>query len=186
MIKKKNNDKELAVKAQAGSRRAYNELFNRYEKPLLYFVKKMIKDEMAAEDIVMISMQNAFSNLEKYQPRYAFSTWIYTITNNNCIDFLRSKIHKTSSKENSIQAQEEVYVQLMHKSLNPEDLAILKDDLDVAKEFIEAIPERYKEIFKMRVYDQFSYKEIAETMQMPLGTVKGSINRAREFMGNMR
>lgn len=186
MNKKKNNDRELALAAQNGSRQAYNDLFKRYEKPLLYFVKKMIKDEMAAEDIVMISMQNAFSNLEKYQPRYAFSTWIYTITNNNCIDFLRSKIHKTSSRENSIQAQEEVYVQLMHKSLNPEDLAILKDDLDIAKEFIEAIPERYKEIFKMRVYDQFSYKEIAENMQMPLGTVKGSINRAREFMGSMR
>lgn len=181
------NDYNLVTRAKGGEQRAYEELMHRYKDSIYFMALKMVNNKDDANDLTVETFGKAFENLEKYKPDFAFSTWLYRIATNNCIDFIRKKKIKLVSID-SIEGDEEGSshpMQIRSDTLNPEEMAIKKQKTEQLKKIIEQLPPRYKVLIKLRYFEELSYDEIAEQLDIPLGTVKAQLFRARDLLSNI-
>ncbi len=172
------SDEELILRFQSGDENAYIELVNRYKDRLKNFAFYFMKDDEQAEDIVQDTFIKLYEKKDYYRPIGKFSTWIYTITRNLANTELRKKKRKN-------------LVYLSHFKKEKGDYELPADeqgfDKDYENEFlikkiheaIEKLPENYKSVIVLRDIQELSYDEITEIVQVPLGTVKSRINRAR-------
>lgn len=182
------NDYNLVARAKTGEDYAYEELMHRYKDSIYFMALKMVNNKDDANDLMMETFGKAFENLEKYKPDYAFSTWLYRIATNNCIDFIRKK----KVKQVSIDTAEDDEgggsnhpMQIKSDTLNPEEMSIKKQKIERLKAIIEQLPQRYIILIKLRYFEEFSYDEISEQLDIPLGTVKAQLFRARELLSNI-
>lgn len=166
-----------------GDEQAYAEILARYREPIYYMLLKMIKSEIDAEDLTIEAFGKAFKKLNQYEPTYAFSTWLYKIATNNCIDFIRKKKMKTFSidaqeegEENSRKFEPVAY------TLTPEEKAIKDQKIKVMHQVVEQLKPRYRSLIELRFFKEYSYQEIAEELNLPLGTVKAQLFRAKELL----
>ncbi len=168
--------------AKKGDSAAFRKLMDKYQKPLYYHVLKMVKQHEQVEDLVQEAFVKAFENLESYNKNYAFSTWLYRITTNHTIDYLRKRKLKTVSMDEPIKTREgEMSMQIAGKSES--DRKIIKAQRSkIIKQAIQDLPEKYRVVIKMRHLEELSYQEIADSLDLPLGTVKAHIFRAREML----
>lgn len=162
---------------------AYKKLQNKYYNIVLSLIRKMIQNEDDVEDLAQEAFIKAFSNLDKYNDTFNFSSWLFRIASNHCIDFLRKKRFQTISISQPVNNDDdEQYIEIKDDSYQPE-VAVLNDE---KKEFlykaIEELPENYRQIIKMRHEDDMDYKEISKELDMPLGTVKAHLFRARKTL----
>jgi len=175
-------DDQLIVDAKKGDQRAYKKIMQKYEKPLFFHVYKMIKDQNQVEDIVQEAFMKAFKNLESYDTSYAFSTWLYRITTNHTIDFLRKKKLKTTSIHNPIKTKEgEMEIEISGERQTDRDI-IRKERKQIINNAIQNLPDKYRVVIEMRHLQELSYQEISKELDLPLGTVKAHIFRAREML----
>ncbi|HEX7367013.1 MAG TPA: sigma-70 family RNA polymerase sigma factor [Pelobium sp.] len=180
------NDFSLVEKAKEGNQKAYAELMQRYKDSIFFMVLKMVNNKDDAMDITVTTFAKAFENLEKYRPDYAFSTWLFRIATNGSIDFIRKKkISTTSIDGMSYDGGEDKVFEIKSDSLNPEEHSIKKQQTEQLKEVIEKLPTRYKTLIILRYFDELSYEEIAEQMDLPLGTVKAQLFRGRDLLSNV-
>ena len=120
------------------------------------------------------------------KPDFAFSTWLFRIATNNCIDFLRKKRLSVVSIDSMVDDEgDERPLQIRSETLNPEENSIKKQQNEQLKILIDKLPQRYKTLIILRYYDELSYEEIAQELDLPLGTVKAQLFRARDFLSNM-
>lgn len=175
-------DDEFVDRAKEGDSAAYKDLMNKYQKPLYYHVLKMVKNHEQVEDLVQEAFVKAFENLSSYNKNYAFSTWLYRITTNHTIDYLRKKKLKTVSMDEPIKTREgEMSMQISGKAET--DRKIIKEQRSkIIKKAIDDLPEKYRKVIEMRHLEELSYQEISEELDIPLGTVKAHIFRAREML----
>jgi len=175
-------DDEFVDRAKEGDSAAYKDLMNKYQKPLYYHVLKMVKNHEQVEDLVQEAFVKAFENLSSYNKNYAFSTWLYRITTNHTIDYLRKKKLKTVSMDEPIKTREgEMSMQISGKAET--DRKIIKEQRSkIIKKAIGDLPEKYRKVIEMRHLEELSYQEISEELDIPLGTVKAHIFRAREML----
>ncbi len=175
-------DDEFVDRAKEGDSAAYKDLMNKYQKPLYYHVLKMVKNHEQVEDLVQEAFVKAFENLSSYNKNYAFSTWLYRITTNHTIDYLRKKKLKTVSMDEPIKTREgEMSMQISGKAET--DRKIIKEQRSkIIKKAISDLPEKYRKVIEMRHLEELSYQEISEELDIPLGTVKAHIFRAREML----
>lgn len=175
---------ESAIKYN--NQEAYTTLYNRYEKAVKSFLKMMIKNEFDAEDVQIQAFSKAFKNLERYNPQYKFSTWVYRIATNCAIDFIRKKRVKVvdiqDKYEDRAKEESKYYAS---SNLNPEEQVIYSDLIARCMSAANHLSDRHKAIFEMRFLKNYSYKEIAEELQIPLGSVKGNLFRARQDLKNL-
>lgn len=176
-------DDRLVAKAVKGDQDAFRSLLNKYQKPLYYHVVKMVKDHEQVEDLIQEAFVKAFDNLKSYNTNYAFSTWLYRITTNHTIDYLRKKKLKTMSIDEPVKTGDGY----MSFQIEDEDAAtdrkiIRKQRQNIIHEAIAGLPEKYRAVIEMRHLEELSYDEIAEALDLPLGTVKAHIFRAREML----
>lgn len=165
---------------------AYTILYNRYEKAVKSFLRMMIKNESDAEDVQIQAFSKAFKNLERYNPQYKFSTWVYRIATNCAIDFIRKKRVKVvdiDDKYEDRSKEESKYY--ASSNLNPEEKVIYSDLIARCINAANQLSGKQKAIFEMRFLKNYSYKEIAEELQIPLGSVKGNLFRARQDLKNL-
>lgn len=175
-------DDKFIIDAKKGDQRAYKKIMEKYEKPLFFHVYKMIKDQNQVEDIVQEAFMKAFKNLDSYDTSYAFSTWLYRITTNHTIDYLRKKKLKTTSIHNPIRTKEgEMEIEISGESRTDRDI-IRKERKQIINHAIKNLPEKYRVVIEMRHLEELSYQEISEELDLPLGTVKAHIFRAREML----
>lgn len=180
------NDFHLVVKARAGSQKAYGDLMHRYKDSIYFMVLKMVNNREDAMDLTVETFAKAFEKLDKYQPEFAFSTWLFRVATNNCIDFLRKKKLNTQSIHGMIDEEgEEKPLQIKADTLNPEESSIRKQQTEELKLLIESLPPRYRNLITLRYFDELSYEEIAQHLDLPLGTVKAQLFRARYLLGNI-
>ncbi|MFC5282697.1 RNA polymerase sigma factor [Pedobacter alpinus] len=180
------NDFILVEKAKEGNQKAYAELMQRYKDSIFFMVLKMVNNKDDAMDITVTTFAKAFENLEKYRPDYAFSTWLFRIATNGSIDFIRKKkISTTSIDGMSFDGSEDKVFEIKSDSLNPEETSIKKQQTEQLKEIIDKLPPRYKTLIILRYFDELSYEEISEQLDLPLGTVKAQLFRGRDLLSNV-
>jgi RNA polymerase sigma-70 factor (ECF subfamily) len=178
------DDRDLAALAAQGRESAYRELLGRYERPVFSLVFRMVRDRNVAEDLAQEAFIRAFNAIDSYNPSYKFSNWIFKIANNHTIDFLRKRRLDTVSIHGSPHAgnaQEEARTSLVVEATNERPDAFVENK-ELGAQIEHAIgllrPE-YRTVVLLRHVEGYSYEEIAETTELPLGTVKTYLHRAR-------
>jgi RNA polymerase sigma-70 factor (ECF subfamily) len=147
---------------------------------------KMVHNKDDAEDLTIEAFGKAFKNLQTYEPNFAFSTWLFKIANNNAIDYLRRQPTKTISIDSQGRdADEDNPVQLQSDSLDPEEEMIHSQKAELMKTIVNQLKPRYNRLVQLRYFEEYSYEEIAETLNLPLGTVKAQLFRAKELLYNI-
>ena len=177
-------DFALVNQALSGDQKAYAELLGRYRDAIYFMLLKMVNNKTDAEDLTIEAFGKAFKNIQQYTPAYAFSTWLFKIATNNCIDFLRRKKKSGYQLEDSV--DEDGYEShLPSDMLDPEEKLILEQKVNLMRTVVQKLKPRYRELIQMRYFDEFSYEEIATELNLPIGTVKAQLFRARELLFNI-
>ncbi len=176
-------DLDLVELARKGDQRAFSELMARYKDTINYMILKMVHNRDDAEDLTIEAFGKAFMHLEKYTPDFAFSTWLFKIAVNNAIDHIRKKRLKTLSLDDE---QDEdtrrAFVNIRTSLPNPEERVIKDQRAGILRTILDDLNPKYKTLIELRYFDELSYEEIADKMQMPLGTVKAQLFRARNLL----
>lgn len=167
-----------------GDQKAYAELMQRYKDSIYFMLLKMVNNRDDAEDLTIEAFGKAFKNIHQYTPDYAFSTWLFKIATNNCIDFIRKKKKKTFSIDQGYENQDgnDITMDLESDVLDPEEVMMKKQKVEMMRDVVDKLKPRYKRLVELRYYKEFSYEEIAVELDLPLGTVKAQLFRAREFL----
>jgi RNA polymerase sigma factor (sigma-70 family) len=174
---------QLALKQ--GDQKAYAELMGRYKDTIFFMLLKMVKDKDDADDLTIEAFGKAFRNLAQYTPDFAFSTWLFKIATNNCIDFIRRKKHVVSLDRTFENADgDEMSIDPKSDSLNPEEKVIKKQKIQLMQSVVEKLQPRYRILVELRYFQEKSYEEIAVELDLPIGTVKAQLFRARELLYN--
>jgi RNA polymerase sigma factor (sigma-70 family) len=182
---KASKDYELVIQAvKEGDQKAYAELMARYKDNIYYMLLKMVNNRDDADDLTIEAFGKAFKNIKQYTPDYAFSTWLFKIATNNCIDFIRKKKKQTLSIDKGIETDEggELTFDIKSDRPDPEEHLIKKQKVLMMRDVVEKLKPRYKQLVELRYFRELSYEEIAEELKLPLGTVKAQLFRAREFL----
>lgn len=176
-------DRVLVEQALSGDESAYQALMNKYKNALYHHVRRMTRDRDEVDDLVQESFIKAFAALESYSSQFAFSTWLYKIATNHTIDYLRKKKLQTYSIDKPIQTREgEMEYELPDTTYRPDRHIVEDQRRDLIQMAIDALPEKYNRVIVMRHQQEKSYEEIARELDLPLGTVKAHIFRARELL----
>jgi RNA polymerase sigma-70 factor (ECF subfamily) len=181
---KKLTDQEIVVLARQGREAAYRELIGRYQRPVFSLIYRLVRDREKSEDLAQETFIKVLNALDRYDPSYKFSSWIFKIAHNTSLDHLRKKEVQTLSLEGSPHAessadQEASVIQALSTEETPEDYAASRElgaTLEVA---IGKLRPEYRTAIILCHVEGRPYEEIAETMGVPLGTVKTYIHRAR-------
>ncbi|MCB0278380.1 MAG: sigma-70 family RNA polymerase sigma factor [Calditrichaeota bacterium] len=176
-------DYDIIKRALNNDQAAYRELLTKYQHRVLILVKKIIYDAQEADDLTQEAFIKAFNNLQSFNFEFAFSTWLFKIATNNCIDYLRKKRLKTFSMNKSIQQKDgETQQEYADSTPTIEREMIQTETSKQIMDAIEKLPPKYRQAIIMRHNEEKSYEEIAEILDLPLGTVKARIFRARELL----
>ncbi len=165
------------------SEKAYAELMDRYRDSIYFMLLKMVNSKDDADDLTIEAFGKAFRKLHQYTPNYAFSTWLFKIASNNCIDFIRKKKKNTFSLNRSMDDSDgEMEIDVKADVLNPEETFIKDQKIQLMQDVVKKLKPRYRTLVELRYFKELSYEEIAEQLDLPLGTVKAQLFRAREFL----
>ncbi|MCD4772661.1 MAG: sigma-70 family RNA polymerase sigma factor [Bacteroidales bacterium] len=189
LTKKGLRDYKLVISArETGDQKAYANLMEYYRNPLYFMLLKMTNNASDADDLTIEAFGKAFKKIHQYTPDYAFSTWLFKIASNNCIDFIRKKKKHTFSLNSDFEDNEDSYNlvnKIPSKALDPEEKIIKKQKIKMMHEVVERLKPHYRTLIELRYFKEYSYEEIATKLDLPLGTVKAQLFRAREFLYNI-
>jgi RNA polymerase sigma-70 factor (ECF subfamily) len=178
------SDQDIVALARAGEETAYRELIRRYERPLFSLLYRMVRDRELAEDLAQETFVKALNAIESYRPEYKFSSWIFKIANNAAIDHLRRRELDTLSLEGSPHAEtpeavEATALQIGDRQESPLDEVEARELGGQIEQAIARLRPEYRSCILLRHVEGRAYEEIAEILNLPLGTVKTYIHRAR-------
>jgi RNA polymerase sigma factor (sigma-70 family) len=173
----------LVHNALEGDEHAFTKLLSRYKDAIYFMLLKMVNNRSDAEDLTLEAFGKAFKNLHQYSPNYAFSTWLFKIASNNCIDFLRRRKGIYMSIENNdINVENSETMRLRSKDMDPEQRLIRQQKAILLRHIVRQLKPRYRTLVEFRYFREYSYEEIARELNLPLGTVKAQLFRAREIL----
>lgn len=179
----KREDAQLVERCLRGDEKAFEGLLNKYKASVYSICYRMVRNHSDAEDLSQEVFIRTFSVLDRYDPSYPFSSWLFRITSNLCIDFLRKAKGGTISLDKPVESSDgEMPRQLPSKDALPDREVESKEMMAVLEEAISTLPEHYKIIVLLRHQEQLSYAEISDNLGIPLGTVKARIHRARSYI----
>ena len=182
--KKAKHDITLVKRAQKnGDSKAFNELMSRHRDPVFFMLLERVNDEELAKELTIEAFGKAFNKIHLYTPKFAFSTWLYTIARNNMIDYLRKKKVSTISIDNINDSNSDTKIfQIPSENLNPEKQLEKKQRIKILRSIVENLKPTYRTLVKLRYFKEYTYDEISVEMDIPLGTVKAKLFRAREHL----
>jgi len=176
----------LVEAALTGEEKAFAKLMSRYKDAIYFMLLKMVNNKNDAEDLTIEAFGKAFKNLHQYSPNYAFSTWLFKIATNNCIDFLRKRRGVYVSIENNQEnGDNDSPIKLRSTEPDPEEKLIRIQKAILMRKIVHRLKPRYRILVELRYFREFSYEEIAKELNLPLGTVKAQLFRAREMLFKM-
>ena len=179
----KDSVREVIQRALSGDQAAFTELLNRHRRLAYQLALGIVKDPTEADDLVQESFIKAFRCLSRYNPEYAFTTWLCKIVSNHCLDHIRRRKIRAFSLDEPIAGQNGcIKREIPDWSLNPEWQYVRKQRMISIDEAINSLPPRYRRVILLRHKEDHTYEEISEILGIPLGTVKAQIFRARELL----
>ena len=188
-------DQEIVVLAVEGREAAYRELIRRYERPVFSLILRMVRDRQLAEDLSQETFIKALNAIATYRPEFKFSSWIFKIANNASIDQLRRREVNTLSLDGSPTAEtpdavEATALQVGSKGESPLDELEAREIGKAIEVAIGKLRPEYRSCILLRHVEGLAYEEIAESLNLPLGTVKTYIHRARnelrDYLGHLK
>jgi RNA polymerase sigma factor (sigma-70 family) len=188
LTEKAQRDYQLIQQAvNNGDQKAYAELLNNYRDTLYFMLLKMTNNPVDADDLTIEAFGKAFKNLHQYSPDYAFSTWLFKIAANNCIDFMRKNQRIQYAIPSGMEdGNADNYPQNIPSTApGPDEKVIAKQKVEVMREVVDKLKPHYRILIEMRYFKEYSYEEIATDLNLPVGTVKAQLFRAREFLFNV-
>lgn len=181
-------DIELVERAKGGDEKAYAKLLSRYRDSIYFMLLKMVGNKVDAEDLTIEAFGKAFRNIGLYSTSYAFSTWLFKIASNNGIDFLRRKKAKVVSidqDENDKDENGSRQITICDDQPDPSESMIRSQTVETVRAVVDKLKPRYKRLVELRYFKELTYEEIAEQLDMPIGTVKAQLFRSRELLYNI-
>lgn len=176
-------DRALVERALSGDESAYSELVAKYTNALNRHISRMVRGMNEVDDLVQECFIKAFAALPSYSFDYAFSTWLYKIATNHSIDFLRKRKLPTMSIDQPIKARDgEIDFELPDVTYRPDQHIVDDQRKQILQDAIDSLPEKYNMVIVMRHQQEKSYEEISRELDLPLGTVKAHIFRARAML----
>lgn len=177
-------DRSLVAAAQKGDQAAFETLLKKYRKSVYYMLLKMVKNADDAEDLTQEAFAKAFNSINKFDSKYAFSTWLFRIATNNCIDYIRKKRVQTVSIDQPMEGDDgsNMSFDVRDEELDPNASMLKKQRAEYLTMAIDRLPEKYRILVELRYFKEFSYDEVAKELDIPLGTVKAQLFRARELL----
>ena len=176
-------DTALIERATLGDEKAYRLIVEKYTRALRFHITRMVRDKEIIDDLIQEIFLKAFSNLGSYNTSFAFSTWLYRIATNHTIDHLRKKKLRTLSIDEPIQSKDGVmHIEIADNSTRADELILNQQRDKIILNALETLPSKYRMVIEMRHMEEKSYQEISEELDLPLGTVKAHIFRARELL----
>ena len=166
---------EMALQRHQG---AFALLLEKYRGSLMSHILKYVSVVEDAEDICQRSFEKAFMNIDRYNAQYAFSTWLYNIAQNEAIDHLR----RSRTSINSVPISEEREALDVLAGTTPEEEFIIDQAVGSLLSGIQGLREGYRQVAELRFIKDYAYEDIARELNLPLGTVKTRINRARKIL----
>ena len=170
-----------------GSHKAYAALMASYREPLYLLLLRMTHNTTTASDLTMETFSKAFLQLHRYSPTGTFSSWLFSIGVNTYIDYLRKRKLETVSLNSITRTSENDFIeyQIPSGQPNPEEMMIRMQRDAALKEIVNQLKEPYRQIIELRYYEDLSYEEIAQRMNIPVGTVKVRLNRAKALLSSI-
>jgi RNA polymerase sigma factor (sigma-70 family) len=180
-------DLVLVEQAKRGDQSAFASLMDRYRESIYFMMLKMVKNSDDAEDLTIEAFGKAFNRIDQYSPSFAFSTWLFKIASNNGIDFIRKKRLQVLSMDSGIQTSDGGTMRIDAKAAvnNPEESMMHDQKVLHMRLLVSKLKPRYRQLVEKRYFEELSYEEIAVELNLPLGTVKAQLFRARDFLANM-
>ena len=175
-------DSLLVHKAVSGDQKAYSELMTLYWNSIEKTLSLKLLSREDVEDLTIATFSKAFDKLASYDDSFAFSTWIQAIANNTLIDFFRKKDQKTISIDQQKEDQDSIKIDVVDSSLDPESSLIRKQKNKHITGMVHRLKPHYRELIILRYLDEMSYAEISKKLNMPLGSVKAKLFRARDLL----
>ncbi|MCD1260394.1 RNA polymerase sigma factor SigW [Paenibacillus athensensis] len=174
----------LAKLARNGDRGAFAELVELYKDKIYYLAYRMLGNKHEAEDAVQETFLRVYTNLHKYDENQKFSTWIFRIGTNLCIDKLRRRKHNAYSLDAEMPEGDgaDYYSALPGHEDTPEKQVLVSETQEQIREAIDTLPDKYKSIVVLRYLHDLSLQEIGNVLKMPVTTVKTRVHRGREFL----
>jgi len=185
LSEKAQQDYRLVLKARKGDQQAYADLMGRYRDSIYFMLLKMVNNASDAEDLMIEAFGKAFKNIDQYTPSFAFSTWLFKIATNNCIDFIRKKRASLISIDQTNDDQEVQSITIQSDTPDPEEHMINEQKIKLLREVVSKLKPRYRILVELRYFKEYSYEEISDELNVPLGTVKAQLFRARELLFNI-
>ena len=170
-----------------GDPNAYRELMKLYRDPLYFMLYEKVNNQELAKDLTIEALGKAFQKLHLYTPEYAFSTWLFTVARNHCIDYLRKHKLKTISV-NQLMIDKDgkrTNFDLISKDLNPEEKIEKKQRIAILRQIVDQLKPKYRNLVKLRYFKEMTYDEISTFLKIPIGTVKAQLHRSREQLFNI-
>jgi len=168
-----------------GNQRAYAALLENYRDSLYTLMFRMVNNHYDAEDLTIEAFGKAFRNLPQYTTDYAFSTWLFKIASNNCVDFLRKKklnLFEIDKGTRTQDGNENVVFELNDKEPNPEERLFDKEKASEVRKLVSTLKPRYRRLVELRYFEEMSYEDIAKELDLPMGTVKAMLFRAKYML----
>ncbi len=176
-------DAALIKRALVGDQKAYKKLRVKYHEPIYNLIYRMIRNKDEVEDLTQEAFIKAFTSLSSFNDEFAFSTWLYKIATNNCIDYIRRKKLHTFSIDKPVESKESDFTyELPDSTYEPDQELIDRQRKKLLDDAINSLPAKYRQVIHLRHVEEKEYQEIAAILRLPLGTVKAHIFRAREML----
>jgi len=179
--------KLVRLAVENGDQKAYAELLQRYRESVYYTMMKMCNNKDDAEDLTIEAFGRAFKKLDQYSPDYAFSTWLFKIASNNAIDFIRRKKQKQSISIDNKMDDSDTYdhsANIRSATLDPEENFIRKQKIESVRVLVDNLKPKYREMIELFYFQEMSHEEISKKLNLPIGTIKAQLFRARELLFN--
>lgn len=182
-IESREEDAVLIKRALDDDQKAFKKLRQKYHDAIYNLIYRMIREKDEVADLTQEAFIKAFTSLSSFNDEYAFSTWLYKIASNNCIDYIRRKKLKTFSIDKPIESKESDFsFELPDSTYEPDQDMISRQRKKLLEDAINSLPAKYRQVIRLRHVEEKEYQEIANILHMPLGTVKAHIFRAREIL----
>ncbi|MDR0560627.1 MAG: sigma-70 family RNA polymerase sigma factor [Prevotellaceae bacterium] len=179
----RDTDRELIKKALAQDQKAYSRLLSRYRDNIFYYILRMTGNKTDATDLTQETFDKAFRNLDRYNEQYAFSTWLFKIARNSTIDYVRKLKLNILHINNGADEDATVSEHLLHSAApNPEENMIQMQEESMLLCHIESMKPKYRRLIELRYIKEYAYEEISKELDIPLGTVKTQLFRAKNIL----